>query len=335
MSYDGKILRKALNRLEAKRAERALLLAERYEEVCRQIPRIREIDAELKTAIIDIISASLRSGSNPVPAINVLRDKNLDLQAERAELLVSRGYPMDYLDDSPMCPLCGDTGYVGAEVCLCLKSLYTEEQMKELSKLLNVGSQSFDSFRSDYYSDEAAPGDDASPRENIDIVYETCVNYAHHFGKKSGNLFLSGPPGLGKTFLSACIARDVSQRGFSVVYDTAPGILAQFETQKFARDPEEAGAARDEVYRYLNCDLLIVDDLGTELTTPLALSSLYTLVNTRLVTGKKTVINSNLTSEELGKRYSTQILSRIEGEYIKLPFFGKDIRLLRKTGLLP
>ena len=335
MSYDGKILHRAMTRLEAKRTQREVALAARYDEIHRFIPRIGEIDAELKTAIIDIISTSLRSGSNPVPAINVLRDKNLDLQAERAELLVSRGFAMDYLDEVPACSKCGDTGYIGASVCTCLKTLYAEEQMKELSSLLNIGSQSFDSFRFDYYSNDVFPGEDASPRENIEIVYETCVNYAHHFGKRSGNLFLSGAPGLGKTFLSACIAREVSEVGFSVVYDTAPSIFSQFEIQKFARDPEDIRDAKNEVYRYMNCDLLIVDDLGTEMTTPLVLASLYSLINTRLITGKKTVINSNLSSEEFGRKYTAQVMSRIEGEYLTLPFFGRDIRLIKKGKIQP
>ena len=147
------------------------------------------------------------------------------------------------------------------------------------------------------------------------------------------NLFLSGPPGLGKTFLSACIARTVSEGGHSVVYDTAANIFAQFEARKFQRDSQDGQEARDETRRYLNCDLLILDDLGSELTTQFTQSVLYELINTRLVAGRHTVISSNLSMEEAARRYSPQIASRLEGEYHVLHFFGEDIRLLKKNRL--
>ena len=136
--------------------------------------------------------------------------------------------------------------------------------------------------------------------------------------------------GLGKTFLSACIARTVSESGFSVVYDTAANVFAQFEARKFQRDSQDGQEAKDETRRYLNCDLLILDDLGSELTTQFTQSALYELVNTRLVGEKQTVISSNLSMEDVARRYSPQIASRLEGEYHVLHFFGDDIRLLKK-----
>ena len=216
-------------------------------------------------------------------------------------------------------------------MCDCLKALCTQEQIQELSKLLNLGEQSFDTFRLDYYSDATWPGRGISPRANMDLVYEVCLNYAQKFGRfHLKNLFLTGAPGLGKTFLSACIARSVSEQGFSVVYDTAGNIFAQFENRKFQRDAEGVQAARDETRRYVSCDLLILDDLGSELTTPFVKSALYELINTRLVGEKNTVISSNLTMEEAGKRYSPQIASRLMGEYYILKFFGDDIRQLKR-----
>ena len=219
-------------------------------------------------------------------------------------------------------------------MCRCLKKLCTEEQIKELSKLLDLGEQSFDSFRMDYYSQTPWPGRGNSPRQNMELVYEVCLSYAQKFGKFAiKNLFLSGAPGLGKTFLSACIARTVSENGFSVVYDTAGNVFAQFEMKKFQRDSSDGREARDETRRYLNCDLLILDDLGSELTTQLTQSALYELINTRLVAGRRTVISSNLSMEEAARRYSPQIASRLEGEYHVLHFFGDDIRLLKKKRL--
>ena len=141
-----------------------------------------------------------------------------------------------------------------------------------------------------------------------------------------GNLFFSGAPGLGKTFLSACIAREVSGDGHSVVYDTAQHIFSRFEAQKFTSEE----SANDDVSRILRCDLLIIDDLGTELTTEFVRSAFYQIVNTRLMTNKKTIISTNLSPAELSRRYGANILSRIEGAYRILPFFGDDIRKQKK-----
>ena len=169
-----------------------------------------------------------------------------------------------------------------------------------------------------------------SPRENMELVYEVCLNYAQKFGRfYFKNLFLSGAPGLGKTFLSACIARTVSEKGFSVVYDPAGHVFSQFESAKFRRD-DDGDTAGEDVERCMNCDLLILDDLGTEMTTSFVQSALYQLLNGRLLAGKSTVISTNLDPEELGRRYGAPLLSRLEGEYQLLPFVGTDIRRLKR-----
>ena len=160
----------------------------------------------------------------------------------------------------------------------------------------------------------------------MEIIYDACAGYAHQFGRKPANLLLFGAPGLGKTFLSAAIAREVSGEGYSVVYDTAAHIFERFEMQKFGR---EEGAESD-VERILGCDLLILDDLGTEMTTAFVQSALYQIINTRLMERKSTILSTNLMPGEIARRYSAQIASRIEGEYQMLPFFGEDIRKLKK-----
>ena len=331
MAYEQNVLRRATERLEDQRRRREDQQNARRREIYAAVPRVAEIDRQLRRTIVDIIAASLRQGSDPVPAIGVIRDKNLDLQAERAELLVAHGYPADALDDKPACPRCNDTGWRGAVMCQCLKDLCAQEQIRELSKLLDLGEQSFDTFSLDVYSPSPWRGSGISPRENMEMVYEICLNYAQKFGRfYFNNLFLSGAPGLGKTFLSACIARTVSENGFSVVYDTAVNIFSRFEDKKFSRDAEDTREARDETRRYLSCDLLILDDLGSEMTTPFVQSALYTLINSRLTADRRTVISSNLSMEDVRRRYAPQIASRLEGEYRVLPFFGEDIRLLRK-----
>ncbi|WP_302496249.1 ATP-binding protein [uncultured Flavonifractor sp.] len=334
MGYEASVLYRATKRLEEGRRRREEALARRRTEIYAQLPRVREIDKELKGTVYQIIASSLREGRDPGPSIQVIKDHNLPLQAERTQLLLQNGWGADALDEQPACPKCNDTGWVGAQMCTCLKKLCGEEQIKELSKLLDLGEQSFETFSMDYYSPLPWPGEVMSPRENMEFIFDLCSNYARKFGRfKLRNLFLSGAPGLGKTFLSACIARTVSENGFSVVYDTAVNVFARFEEQKFARDKLDADEAKDETKRYLGCDLLILDDLGSELTTPFVQSALYTLVNSRLMAGKQTVISSNLTMTQVRQRYTPQISSRLEGEYRVLPFYGEDIRLQKKRDL--
>ena len=334
MSYDPNVLRRATQRLEEERRVRRDRTERLRAQAYAQQPRLLQLDRQLQGTMSRLVAAALRRGEDPAQAVRALREENLDLQRERAVLLGALGLPEDALDDKPACPLCGDTGWRGAKMCTCLKKLCAQEQIAELSKLLDLGEQSFDTFRIDYYSQTPWPGRGASPRENMELVYEVCLNYAQKFGRfYFKNLFLSGPPGLGKTFLSACIARAVSEEGFSVVYDTAGNIFAQFETRKFQRDSDDGREARGETRRYLNCDLLILDDLGSELTTQFTQSALYELLNSRLVAGRHTVISSNLSIEEAARRYSPQIASRLEGEYHVLHFFGDDIRLLKKNRL--
>ena len=332
MGYDINVLRRATTRLE----ENHRLYAEQKQRRRRQVyavrPQLSQLDRALKRTMAELIGATLKNGEDTAAVIQDIRQRNQALQRERAEILKELGLTVEELDDGPMCRSCGDTGWKGASMCRCLKELCTQEQIKELSKLLNLGEQSFDTFRLDYYSQTMYPSHGKSPRENMKFIHEVCRNYAQnfeHFYFK--NLFLSGPPGLGKTFLSACIARTVSENGFSVVYDTAGNIFAQFENRKFQRDTEGVQVARDDTRRYLTCDLLILDDLGSELTTQFVQTALYELINTRMVAGKHTVISSNLTMDEVGRRYSPQIASRLAGEYHVLGFFGDDIRLLKKN----
>jgi len=327
MSYDAAVLRRATARLEEQRRVRERALEDRRAEVELRVPRVAEIDARLRRTLLDVARATFQGG-DPTQRIHILRDENLALQAEREQLLAAAGYSPDVLEDKPACQKCGDKGWIGSDMCDCLKVLCAQEQIKELSKLLNLGEQSFQNFRLDYYSTEPDPVSGLSPRDNMVRVLDVCRNYANKFGKfYFDNLYLYGAPGLGKTFLSACIARVVSENGFSVVYDTAGNIFSAFESQKFSKDDEDARDAREEINRYLNCDLLIVDDLGCELTTAFTQATLYTLINSRLTSGRRTVISSNMSPDQMRRRYTPQIASRLEGEFRSLPFFGADIRL--------
>ena len=326
MAYDGKVMRLALQRFEEDRQRRQAQYQERRERIFARQPRLREIDGELRSTMSRIITSALRHGTDPRSAVAVLRDENLSLQAEKRELLQKMGLPEDALEETPACALCGDTGYRNGRVCRCLRGYYAREQQKELSRMLDLGHQSFDTFSTDWYPDRYDPNIGVTVREHMETVYDICGDFAHQFGKRPANLLLFGAPGLGKTHLSAAIAREVSEKGFSVVYDTAGHIFEQFENQKFGR---EEGASSD-VERVLHCDLLILDDLGSEMTTAFVQSALYQIINTRLMERRSTIISTNLLPGELARRYTPQIASRIEGEYTLLPFAGEDIRRLKK-----
>lgn len=321
-------MRRAEARFNEDRRRREEAFRTRQEGAYARAPRLRQIDAELSATMSRMISSALRRGTDPRAAVASLREKNLGLQRERAQLLERLGLPADELEYHPACPLCGDAGIRGEAVCACLREYYAREQQEELSRLLDLNGQSFDTFSLDWYDQTPDAGFGVSPRENMETVYEVCANYAHTFGKRSGNLLLYGKPGLGKTFLSAAIAGEVSKNGFSVVYDTAGHVFSRLEDRKFGRDESEA--ADGDIERIFRCDLLILDDLGTEMTTSFVQSALYEIVNTRLLERRSTILNTNFSPDELARRYGGQIASRLTGEYQILPFFGRDIRRLKK-----
>lgn len=330
MSQDAEVLAAAYRKYRADRDRRREALEARRAETYRRLPELRELDRELSGAVTRMLSAAF-GGGDPDGALRRIEADDLALQARRRALLESAGYPEDYLDDAPRCRLCGDTGYLSdGTMCRCLADCCAKEQNRRLSKLLDLGNQSFDTFSFDWYDSVPWPEYGKSPLENMETIREICGNYAHTFSERSGNLLFSGPPGLGKTFLSACIAREVSDSGFSVVYDTAGQVFRQFEREKFGREDPDGDSPDRDVDRYLNCDLLIMDDLGTEMRTSFVQSAFYRIVNDRLLERRKTVLSTNLAPEELEKRYGAAAASRIGGEYQTLVFFGDDIRLQRR-----
>lgn len=333
MAYENAVLRRAEERLARAREDRArerwLLRKRLYE----QRPELQKLDGALRGTMAELAELAVGGETPDVEGkVADIRRRNEALRARRKELLASLGYAEDALDDLPACPDCRDTGWQGAKMCHCLHDLCAEEQIKELSNLLQLGKQNFDSARLTVYGEEIWESTGTSPRKNMEVILQICKDYAEQFGAYPlKNLFFSGDTGLGKTFLSACIARRVSEKGCSVVYDTAGSVFSAFETRKFSKDEGDARQARDGTRRYLLCDLLILDDLGSELTTPFVQTALYELVNSRLASDRRTVISSNLTMADVRARYSPQIASRLAGEYRVLPFFGDDIRLKNRT----
>ena len=328
MGYDRKLLAAARRELERERTARSEEFEARRREVYAREPRIRAIDSTLSQTAASVLRAALNTGGDPAAAIEQLRGQNLALQAERAGLLSRMGLPADYLTEKPMCEKCGDTGYAGSATCDCVKARYAALLREQLSAVLPIRDQNFAHFRMDYYSTRPDARLGLSPRENMEYNLDECKSYAEKFGPHSPNLLLYGSTGLGKTFLSSCIAEAVAARGFSVAYDTAINIVAAYETIKFGNGDGEAAAER--ATRYERADLLIIDDMGTEMGTAFTVSALYNLINNRLMAGRPMIVNTNLPPEALAEKYSPAVASRLLGEFVSLRFFGDDIRLMKK-----
>ena len=326
MPYSAEVVKRARERLAQAREDRESENRQHLAEAYARVPRIREIDMQLRRTMAQAAQAAFLQGSDGRELLEQARQENLSLQREREEL-VRQYFEEGYLDDSPICRLCGGTGYVGSTMCECLTELCRQEQKKEISIL--AGKESFSQFRLDYYPDRIDPMYGASPRTIMERNFQTCRKYAMYFGQNAGNLLFVGGTGLGKTFLSACIARTVADRGFSVAYETSAHLFGNLEQARF--NPTED--SRREAEKYTACDLLILDDLGTEMPGQFVTAALYSLLNDRILAGKPMVISTNLNVEEMSRRYSPQIASRLHGGFTRLTFVGEDIRVLKNRGV--
>ena len=321
MAYSQEVMSRARARLAAAKADRESENREHLQNAYEKVPRLREIDRQLRLTMAKAAQAAFTQGGDVQEILDEARRDNLLLQQERAEL-AALYFEEGYLDDSPICDRCSGSGYVGSAMCECLRELCRQEQKKELT-FLNVGKESFDQFRLEYYPEEN------NIRRIMERTFQACRRYAYSFSDKSASLLFSGDTGLGKTFLSACIARTVADSGYSVMYESAGHLFGNLERAKFTGDEN----ARREAEKYTACDLLIVDDLGTEMPGAFVTAALYTLVNDRLLAGKPTIISTNLNTEDFAHRYSPQIASRLRGSYTRIPFVGEDIRIVKSRGM--
>ena len=327
MAYSKEVVQRARARLaqakEDRESENRQHLAEAYD----RVPRLRQIDILLRRTMAMAAQAVFASGGDVQSAMAEAKQQNLALQQERA-WLIDTNFEEGFLDETPICDRCGGTGYMGSQMCECLAELCRQEQKKELT-LLSGGKESFNQFRLDYYPDRVDPKLGVSPRAIMERNLRTCRTYTATFSQNSGNLLFNGGTGLGKTFLSACIARGVADKGFSVIYETATHLFNKLEQAKF--NPTEE--TRQEAAKFTACDLLIVDDLGTEMPGQFVTAALYSLLNDRLLAGKPMIISTNLNVDEIHRRYSPQIASRLQGSFHQLIFLGEDIRILKNRGV--
>ena len=279
-----------------------------------QYPDIEEIDRELRSTGLKIMTEAMKGKEDLDKRLQRLEEQNTLLQKLRVEALKKHGLPADCTDPKYECPDCTDTGYIGINMCHCFKSALAKCAFENSGLGSLLKEQSFDNFDLSFYLDSK------DNYEKMKLNLEKCKDYALNFNTNSPSLVFIGATGLGKTHLSTSVARGVIEKGYSVVYESAPNVFKDFNSEQFK---DESGLTE----KYFDCDLLIFDDLGTEMHTSFTISALYNLINSRLNNGKATIINTNLSFEELRKNYNDRITSRIFGCFEPLVFGGKDIRL--------
>ena len=319
-----------LREYDARRLKSHRDLEERRRQVYQQIPELSEIDAELSRGSVECAKRSLAGDTS---ALSGLRQKNEELSAKKEKLIVSYGYPADYLSPRYLCSDCQDTGYIGDVKCHCFKQAIVDLLYAQSNVRHAVGKENFQTFSYQYYhEDYIDETTHQTPLANIKRVVEAAKAFVQNFDDSSDNLLIYGSTGVGKTFLSNCIAGELLASGHTVIYLTAFQLFDILEHYKFDRAGQNSDYDETENrFAYiLGCDLLIIDDLGTELNNTFVTSQLYLCINERLLGRKSTIISTNLSFEQLKSNYSERIFSRIASSYTFLKIVGGDIRIQKK-----
>lgn len=291
--------------------------------------RIEPEYASLKNTMISTVQEAVKAiNMTPEKAalfIETQKERNLSAQRRIKELLEKNGLPADWLEVHYRCQKCSDTGFCGNKLCSCFTDLLKKKAFEEASKKSPLKFCRFEDFRLDYYPTAHNSEYGCSSRERMENILAFCRGYADDFDTSSQSILMIGETGLGKTHLSLSIAGVVIERGYNVVYNSAQNIFTELNREHFGRS--------DSAFSYeamlLDCDLLVMDDLGAEFSTQFTNAALYNIINTRMNYSLPTVISTNLTLKELEEKYTRRISSRIIGEYAVLDFFGKDIRQLK------
>lgn len=319
MQYSKETYKKAEQEL-AQRRNRALAQREQHHrEAVEIIPEILDLEEKMSKAGLAAIKALGMGADDAKDYIKRLSEINLDAQSQRKLLLKKNGFPEDWLDVKFTCKKCSDSGFVNGIMCECFSDLIKSKEYERLCSNLPVDRCKFDNFKLDYYPD----GVGTSPRKRMESVLTYCKAYASDFSRNSPSLLLYGKTGLGKTHLSLAIVGKAVERGYGVIYNSAQNLFNTLEKEKFGKSDTNTQDA------ILASDLLIIDDLGTEFKTNFTVSMFYNIVNSRDFEGKPTIINTNLTPEQLTEAYGERIASRILSNYVLLYFDGSDIRQIK------
>ena len=325
MAYKREVYIKAKQLLDERRLSAEMKREQRRSEVLLEFPELQLIEDEMASHGAAAVKA-VGMGGDVESYIKQLAVQNLVAQEKLKNLLKKGGYSEDYLDVKYTCPICKDTGSHDGYYCSCYKKLISETAMDMLGANSGNTRCSFDNFRTDLYPDVQDPELGVNQREYMTKVFNFCKQYADGFSLKSPNLLMAGKTGLGKTHLSLAIANKAIEKGYDVYYDSIQNLMTKLEREHFGKSVSDE-SVRDEI---LDCELLIIDDMGVEFITQYTLAELHNIINTRILNGLPTIISTNLEMQDIEQTYSQRIASRIIGSYRLLKFCGRDIRQIKK-----
>ena len=320
MSYPNELYIKAKRILEKRRDSAEMEAQLRADAIKDEIPEVAEIQMQLSRVGLEISQLFFYKGDID-SKVAELRQKSNDLVAKRGKILLAHGYKENSMQPEYICPACEDKGFINGRMCQCHHQLLKDLMKDEIRRVAPLDDCTFDSFDVEKYSDK--PDENGIiPRERAQKIFDSSRKYAQNFLLSSKNLIFIGGAGLGKTHLSLAIANVVINRGFSVCYGTSQNICEDLQSEQFGRDSDIVYRKR----RVLDSDLLIIDDLGTEIDNQYSIATLYNIINSRILAKKPTIISTNYEFRALEDKYDKRITSRITGEYIKMVFIGEDIR---------
>lgn len=321
MGYSKEVYEAAKGVLEQRRRQAQRQAEQRRQQFFQRFPRAEEIERELSSTAVQAARAVL-NGENTAQQLMRLKERNLALQKELASLLRAAALEPDALEPQYTCKDCQDTGYLDGKPCACLRQQLRQEAYRRLNQLSPLSLSTFDGFSLEYYAPTPPREGFPSPRRRMEDIFRYCKNYAANFSVQSPSLLMQGPTGLGKTHLSLAIARVAINKGYGVIYGSAPNIVSKLEKERFGANRN----GEDSEQHFIQCDLLILDDLGTEFSTSFSNAAIYNILNSRLMTGKPTIISTNLSMKDLERCYSERLVSRVMGNHIRLEFLGNDVR---------
>lgn len=312
---------------EKKQDDIARDIKRKTQEVYSKIPLIEKIDRELSRSSLYFIKSAFHNPERSKEYVIELKKKINQLKQKKIQLLIANGFPADYLQPKYECSDCRDTGFIQGKKCHCYKRrlveiCYEKSNLKDVLKTHN-----FEHFKLDYYSDTVDPEHGISPRQNMEDILQKVYRYIENFDKSDDyNFLFYGKSGLGKTFLSYCIAKELLDRGYVVLYLTSTDLFDILRTYKINDDDY----SDERIQLIFDSDLLILDDLGTEPFTGFTMQELFNVINKRQLQGKKMIVSTNLTLDEIVSFYPERIYSRLLGNFKQFYFFGEDIRLKKR-----
>ncbi len=323
MSYEEENIKKVLNEYELLRTKAENRRDKYVAEIYKKYTRLEEIKDEINSCGFENTKKIMANPQKSKEYNEEFNKKLKKLQDEKKKLLKENNIPYDFEQPIYNCCVCNDTGYVENKKCVCFK----EKLIKQAYLNSNLGNSfnnhDFDLFSLDYYSSRLRNGEDLSDRENMKQILKECTEFCKNFDEANKNIFMIGKPGLGKTFLSNCMAKEVLNQGKTVMYMRATNLFSSYEDYRFGRKKE----IDFNIERLYNSDLLIIDDLGTENITKVGISFFFDFLNDRIDKNRKTIINTNFSMAELSKVYTARITSRIYEFFTILHFKGDDIRI--------